>query len=597
MLTKTQSQNVIAFLRQNYTLPEKGLVAGQAVASLIYKELGLNLLAPINDVDVFTETLRSAPKIRYDEKRFGAISTHSFKGSMGDLTSSTTFNRAYRILRSYMSKEDQAVNIVEIKKSSKYVNKQIVDSFDLNCCSVGFDIETEEFVYSSAFEEFIKTKQLRVQSIHTPFHTWLRLNKKMQDLGSVYCDLDLEHFVLIQGMQINYSYYGSFIVGDRFYELLEKYKDNVIEKLFHETDFHDSEVNKDYKRIEFDQTFLTSDLFLNQIKRDSNPSTNKLSELLSNLYYHEKENAWGINAVSATNLIHLMFKTDLFNQKYVNKVLSLFEEMGYTNFNKTLVLTLLEKRPLVKLKGDLPFQQLKRISKMLKEHINLINVFESRRNEDLSFEEIIEHLEYLYPIVKKDKQKLFLIGLLEINNVSLKDVVAIANEDIETIIDKLIDNKTQEKMQSKLLFKNNEFHFAGVRIKQLSTVSDFYESGAELQNCLLGHFNQWSHPKSDSRYFILEYKGKKSAIRTEYGEVKEHSGFQNKWATFMEKEISNLLMIYILIKDGANLQPHLKRYIKGKFNDFLGKRLNKYAWWRKAKRRVSFGTFDDEIPF
>jgi hypothetical protein len=72
-------------------------------------------------------------------------------------------------------------------------NDIILRGFDLNCCQAGIDLSNGVLHYTKEFVEFLKSKQVLVIIPYTPFHTAVRMVKKMDMYGSFcYCDLDYE---------------------------------------------------------------------------------------------------------------------------------------------------------------------------------------------------------------------------------------------------------------------------------------------------------------------------------------------------------------------------------------------------------------------
>jgi hypothetical protein len=60
----------------------------------------------------------------------------------------------------------------------------IIDSFDLNCCQVGYDLSENKFYWSKEFIEFINTGEIKIIDLRTPAHTAIRLAKKKVELGA-----------------------------------------------------------------------------------------------------------------------------------------------------------------------------------------------------------------------------------------------------------------------------------------------------------------------------------------------------------------------------------------------------------------------------
>lgn len=83
------------------------------------------------------------------------------------------------------------------KHNSDEITKIILEGFDLNCCQVAINLENGSVIYTPDFEEFLRTMQLKVTSLYTPFHSAIRLPKKQKELNC-YCDVDTEMEYLSQ---------------------------------------------------------------------------------------------------------------------------------------------------------------------------------------------------------------------------------------------------------------------------------------------------------------------------------------------------------------------------------------------------------------
>lgn len=216
-------------LRAHIDIPQTGLIAGQALASIIYRLLSLNIQGPINDIDLFITNdaycQLDKPLLKtVSQEQLNAIKQQSERNKLSSSCSAvpyapriaTTVNSigrvqieadgsanvmnsvykgAYSVMRSFT---DGILNVVIIHASANFtnphtLNQNVVQSFDFNCCSVGIDVQTDQIYLTDDFLEFLNTAQLRVQSVHTPVHTILRLVKKFKsDLKGVYCDLQQE---------------------------------------------------------------------------------------------------------------------------------------------------------------------------------------------------------------------------------------------------------------------------------------------------------------------------------------------------------------------------------------------------------------------
>ena len=78
-------------------------------------------------------------------------------------------------------------------------NDIILRGFDLNCCQAGIDLSNGVLHYTDSFVKFLKSKQVLVDVPYTPFHTTVRLVKKIKLYGDFcYCDFDYEMKYLYQ---------------------------------------------------------------------------------------------------------------------------------------------------------------------------------------------------------------------------------------------------------------------------------------------------------------------------------------------------------------------------------------------------------------
>lgn len=85
-------------------------------------------------------------------------------------------------------------------------NDVILRGFDLNCCQAGIDLKNGKLHYTESFEKFLKSKQVLVDIPYTPFHTAVRLVKKLSMYGDFcYCDLDYEMNYLYQATRSDES--------------------------------------------------------------------------------------------------------------------------------------------------------------------------------------------------------------------------------------------------------------------------------------------------------------------------------------------------------------------------------------------------------
>lgn len=194
------AENAINYIKSRWSLPEKGLLAGGSIANTIWAlKNGTEPL--INDIDVFVyvshldfidpndrETL-----FRYTEKEieyyedYNGYQEHPYDKKFYAIKEST---------------RDGMVNTITYDASDKNP-MMILESFDLSCTGVGYDLETGNYFWTQDFEDFIKTGKIKVSNIGTPSHTAIRLAKKSKELGVEMDEFEMN--LLIHSIDYNFA--------------------------------------------------------------------------------------------------------------------------------------------------------------------------------------------------------------------------------------------------------------------------------------------------------------------------------------------------------------------------------------------------------
>ncbi len=224
MFTRTDLQRaaprVLQRLADLVVLPAHGTVAGQAVASLFYEELGLDVRGPINDVDFFVslslppedravtykKTLSEYYESDYNRKPNQNPTAQHVNNF--DCVNYTHVNficarNSVCILRSYRDglRNFTLIDHQNTKSGGKCgidVSQDIVDGFDLNLVGVGINLHKKKVVATDSFIDFLNTKTIEVVTCNTPAHTLIRLAKKVyggQIVGAL-CDYDQQRRML-----------------------------------------------------------------------------------------------------------------------------------------------------------------------------------------------------------------------------------------------------------------------------------------------------------------------------------------------------------------------------------------------------------------
>jgi len=214
--------DVLNRLREFTALPSHGVVAGQAVASVLDHMQGLRD-SPINDVDVFR--VAGIRHLRRQSTIIGTIRHQevSLANAGLDYASLASFLERMRSYRVSTVSRNGLLNYVNCdtgqhRPLSLLTPSRVIQSFDLNCVRVAVDLATGELVWDRHFENFLKYRRVEICAMHTPWHTFLRALKKSYDLPEVTLDLPATAAIATtfanSHLFQDYACHG--VVGDRF---------------------------------------------------------------------------------------------------------------------------------------------------------------------------------------------------------------------------------------------------------------------------------------------------------------------------------------------------------------------------------------------
>lgn len=192
MIARSDLQHLVPHVLQRLNaltpLPSHGTVAGQAVASVFFEELGLDVRGPINDVDVFVSV---APGISHglDQQKYTSESTQysqlTFIAHNTNLSVVSTSSAG--LLNTTLITHCDALST---GAHSVTVSQDLVEGFDLNIVGVGINLSTQQVVCTEDFLRFLREPTLKITSLNTPAHTLVRLARKTHrgQLHGVACD-------------------------------------------------------------------------------------------------------------------------------------------------------------------------------------------------------------------------------------------------------------------------------------------------------------------------------------------------------------------------------------------------------------------------
>lgn len=209
-------RQAIDIIKSKWGLPKEGFVAGGSIANIIWELVSGNK-AIVNDVDIFVFDSVQANFDRSDKSslfNYQEKETKYYEDYTG-MCFNTHTKDFYSIVE---STKDDIFNIIKYKSNTNDPSL-IIKSFDINSTRVGYSIEKDELYWTSEFEEFLKTGELKVCNLMTPSHTAVRIAKKSKELNA---KLDLFEFKLIQhALSYSFSDRIKFRFKDRYLEMFE----------------------------------------------------------------------------------------------------------------------------------------------------------------------------------------------------------------------------------------------------------------------------------------------------------------------------------------------------------------------------------------
>jgi hypothetical protein len=184
-------------IKQNYdNFPKEGFLAGGSLANLIWEYVSGNK-AVINDIDIFKFDGTIEKDIVYN----GSTSTRDGDKLFYNQSEKKFFQDYTGFCQTIHSKEfylisgahnDGIYNYISYKGTTDNIDL-ILQSFDLNCTQIGYDIKNDKFYWTESFEEFLQTGELKFTNLNSPHHSAIRILKKRDELSA---KLDPEEFKL-----------------------------------------------------------------------------------------------------------------------------------------------------------------------------------------------------------------------------------------------------------------------------------------------------------------------------------------------------------------------------------------------------------------
>ncbi len=222
-------KKAVELLNSKFNLPSEGFITGGALANTINK-LKWGGKCVINDIDIF---------ILDEIKPFDNNQpNHTFYETRTSVVKHTTYEKCdydnLNIIKKFVggdyvtiktSDREDIFNYVKFDSNKRDYNL-LLETFDINCTQVGWDLEREEAYWTKDFEDFFNTKELKVSLPNTPSHTALRLLKKRDELDArldIKNEFDFLTFVNLEKV-IGLKRYW---FGQKYFDLYKKYESEI----------------------------------------------------------------------------------------------------------------------------------------------------------------------------------------------------------------------------------------------------------------------------------------------------------------------------------------------------------------------------------
>ncbi len=224
-------KKAVELLNNKFNLPSKGFIAGGSLANTINK-LKWGGKCVINDIDIFiVDEIKEYSKIEHIEKRIPVSYTTKKTESSYKVDSYTN-----RLFISKIEKGNDYITIKTSKRDGIFNNiifdtnklnyQMFLETFDINCTQVGYDLENKVAYYTEDFEQYVNTKELKISLPNTPSHTALRILKKRDELEAK-LDVKTEFQFLVFSNLSKIRGRKKIYFGEKYAPLYKQYHDEI----------------------------------------------------------------------------------------------------------------------------------------------------------------------------------------------------------------------------------------------------------------------------------------------------------------------------------------------------------------------------------
>lgn len=534
-------ENKVFFSREQLSIYRKdSIIAGGSLAALINEYL-YKVPAVINDIDIFFYKISGANK--------------NIITDMYEISQSGSINFNYCIVE---SKEVGILNKIQISIGENFSWKNLLQSFDLNSCQIGYNISNNSLIFDINFVNFLTNrlideneKALERIKIDGELTTFIRGSIKSRELCAKYyigeklINYSIENLLLIKKVNIvddfklkdennifitkkrlslwkknidilkpwfSLSEENKLILGEIFkkYHWYEFYK-NVCEQIYNKKN---KGVIDKLGNLDFD--FIESVIFLDFFIQRFNDLKKESKGTLENIF--------------STSKLNIIEQNHFF--QVVEKKIHIFRDQVSNN-------------------------KLNQISPFLNGHLKIkLFIYSLIMNYNYSFKDIIDFCNVFI------KKPLYIIGFLENRLDYIKSNDKKYNNDISLLKNKdfyefynLIENLYKKELDKDKLIDPISINPFNKFVRELTKHSELLDEGKKLSHCVGGYGNKIKSNKS--RIFHIETSSGLSTLELEIKNLKkrqyeevyftiiQHKSKHNSNPSIQHKKIAKKLTNYL----------------------------------------------------
>jgi hypothetical protein len=219
----------LGFLKTKETnFPKHGVIAGGSLGNLIWEQVSGNV-AVVNDIDIFVFDKEINSEDIYGENTNTKDNRKVFYRSQEkiywkDYTGLCEGSRTRDFYLIERTENSGLFNYVYYSATSEKP-ELVIDSFDINCTQIGYDIESDKFFWTKEFEQFLKDGKLKLTNLGSPHHSVIRILKKRDELNAFLDPIEVKIAAYTVARPLHGVTRRYF--SDKYFEVYKKYQEEL----------------------------------------------------------------------------------------------------------------------------------------------------------------------------------------------------------------------------------------------------------------------------------------------------------------------------------------------------------------------------------